>query len=155
MGVRYKGSTDDERLNREIARFTADASAVAALRADGDTTGALNVPVLSIHSIKDPQVAVEQQSLFRQRVVAAGNGARLAQAYTDDRQHNQHSDPELAAAFETLMQWIDKGDKPTPQRLAATCEQLQAQHDGLCRFSPAFEPGAFNMRYHAREATTR
>ncbi len=58
-GVRYKGSTDDERLNREIARFAADPSAVAALRADGDPTGALNVPVISIHSIKDPQVAVE------------------------------------------------------------------------------------------------
>src|SRR5581483_4851442 len=51
MGVRYHGSTNDEELNRGVYRFAADPGALAALKADGEPTGKLPVPVVSIHSI--------------------------------------------------------------------------------------------------------
>ena len=37
----YTGSSDDERLNRDVARFSADAAARAAMAADYETSGTL------------------------------------------------------------------------------------------------------------------
>jgi hypothetical protein len=147
MGVRYRGSPNDEELNKGIARFEADPAALAALRADGEASGALPVPLLSIHSLNDPRVAVEVQSLYRDRVRATGSGDRLVQAYTDERAHSGQSDPVLAAALQSVMQWVEKGVKPTPQSLLAMCEQLVVRLGGPCNYKPEFEPKAYNTRY--------
>ena len=117
VGVRYCGSSNDDELNRDVVRFAADPEALAALKVDGAPTGTPAIPVLSIHSINDPQVAVEVQSAYRDPVHAAGNGDRLVQAYTDENAHTAQSAPELAAALDALMQWIEKGIKPTRERL--------------------------------------
>src|SRR5262245_52884762 len=147
VGVTYRGSSDDAALNRDVARFTADPDAVAALKADGEPTGAVSIPVISIHSINDPQVAVEVQSHYRDAVQAAGNGVRLVQAYTDERAHTAQSKPELAAALEALMQWIELGSKATPQTIAAGCQRLRVTIDGPCRYHPEFVPKSYDTRY--------
>ena len=147
VGVTYKGSTDDAALNRDVARFTADPAAVAALKADGEPTGAISIPVISIHSINDPQVVVEVQTPYRDAVNAAGNGERLVQAYTDERAHTQQSGPELAASIDALMEWIEQGKKPSPQSIAATCQRLRVEVDGPCRWHPEFVPKAYETRY--------
>jgi alpha-beta hydrolase superfamily lysophospholipase len=147
VGVTYKGSTDDAALNRDVARFAADPAAVAALKADGEPTGAISIPVISIHSMNDPQVAVEVQTAYRNAVNAAGNGERLVQAYTDERGHTQQSKPELAASLDALMQWIEQGTKPSPQSIASTCQRLRVDIDGPCRWHPEFMPKAYETRY--------
>src|SRR5215470_13129160 len=76
IGVHYKGSSDDVTLNRDVVRFEADPAAAAAVKADGDPTGGLPVPVVSIHSINDPQVVVEAQSSYRDAVKTAGSADR-------------------------------------------------------------------------------
>ena len=113
IDVHYTGSSNDAELNRGVARFAADPAAVALLKADGEPTGTLPVPVVSIHSINDPQVVVEVQSAYRDAVERAGSGERLVQAFTDESAHTGQSAPELAAALDALMQWIEKGTKPT------------------------------------------
>jgi hypothetical protein len=155
IGVRYHGSTDDAALNRDVVRFAADPVAAAALRADGDPKGVLPVPVVSIHSINDPQVVVEAQSAYRDVVKAAGSGDRLVQAFTDERAHTGQSAPEIAAAIDALMQWIEKGAKPTAQSIAAACQELRASIDGPCRYHPEFTPKPFNTRFYPREAAVR
>jgi hypothetical protein len=145
--VTYKGSSDDAALNRDVARFSADPAAVAALKADGEPTGAFAVPVISIHSINDPQVAVEVQSQYRDAVQAAGNGERLVQAFTDERAHTLQSAPELAAGIDALMQWIEQGTKPSPQSIAASCQRLRVTNDGPCRYHPEFTPKGYETRY--------
>jgi hypothetical protein len=55
----------DAALNRGVARFAADPAAAAALKTDGDLTGVLPVPVVSIHSIYDPVNEVEVGSAYR------------------------------------------------------------------------------------------
>jgi hypothetical protein len=112
------------------------------------------MPVVSIHAMRDPQVAVESQSAYRSVVHGAGNGDRLVQAYVDDDQHGGYSAPELAAAIGAVMQWAEKGAKPTPQSILAACEQLRATYDGACRYRPGFEPKAYSTRYYTREAAT-
>src|SRR5262245_55605465 len=147
VAVTYKGSSDDAALNRDVARFTADPAAVAALKADGEPTGAIPVPVVSIHSMNDPQAVVEVQSHYRDAVNAAGYGERLVQAYTDERAHTAQSKPELAAALEALMQWIEQGSKATPQTIAAGCQRLRVTLDGPCRYHPEFVPKPYETRY--------
>jgi GNAT superfamily N-acetyltransferase len=153
VDVRYTGSSDDVELNRGVARFAADPEALAALRADGEPTGALPVPVVSIHSINDPQVVVEVQSAYRDAVARAGAGDRLVQSFTDENEHTGQSAPELAAALDALMQWIEKGAKPTPQTIAAACERWRATFEGPCRYHPDFSPKPYGTRFYARAAS--
>jgi hypothetical protein len=145
--IRYWGSSDDAALNRGVTRFEADASARAALIADGQPTGAITIPVVSIHSMNDPQAAVEAQHDYREYVRAKGNGNLLVQAYTDERGHTQQSAPELAASIDALMQWIEKGTRPSPQSIATACGRLRTTHEGLCRYRPEYEPKPLSTRY--------
>jgi hypothetical protein len=145
--VRYLGSSDDEALNRGVARFTADPEAVAALKLDGEPTGTLRVPVLSIHSINDPQVAVEVQSVYREKIDSAENSDRLVQAYTDEKAHTAQSAPELAAALDSVLQWIETGVKPTAVTIADTCKSMQKRFDGRCSYDPEFKPASYSTRY--------
>jgi hypothetical protein len=151
--VRYWGSSDDAALNRGVTRFEADAAARAALIADGQPTGAITIPVVSIHSMNDPQAAVEAQYEYREAVKSKGNGNLLLQAYTDEGAHTAQSTPELAASLDALMQWIEKGTKPSPQSIAASCGQLRTTYDGPCRYHPDYEVKPLNTRY-ARSAPT-
>jgi hypothetical protein len=155
IGVRYKGSSDDVALNRDVARFEADPAAAALVKADGDPTGVLPVPVVSIHSINDPQVVVEAQTAYLDTVKAAGSAGHLVQAFTDERAHTGQSAPELAAALAAIMQWIEKGTKPTAQSIAARCEQLQASLEGPCRYHPEYAAKPYSTRYYTREAAVR
>ncbi len=155
FGVRYKGSSDDVALNRDVVRFDADPAAATALRADGDPTGVLPVPVVSIHSINDPQVVVEAQSSYLDAVKAAGSTGYLAQAFTDERGHTAQSAPELAAGLDALMQWIETGTKPSAQSIAAGCERLRASLDGPCRYRPEYAPKPYATRYYTRETAVR
>ena len=153
IDVHYTGSSDDAALNRGVARFAADPAAVALLKADGEPTGTLPVPVVSIHSINDPQVVVEVQSAYRATVERAGSGERLVQAFTDEPAHTGQSAPELAAALDALMQWIEKGTKPTAQTIAADCERRRATFAGPCSYHPDYSPKPYGTRYYSREAS--
>jgi hypothetical protein len=147
MNVRYQGSTDDAALNKGVARFDADPAALAALKADGQPVGMLPIPVVSIHSMNDPQAAVEAQYEYRERAKAAGNGNRLVQAYGDEKAHTGQSDPEMAAALNALTAWIEKGTKPSPQSIAASCMELRATYEGACRYHPDYEPKPLSTRF--------
>jgi hypothetical protein len=153
IDIRYTGSSDDAALNRGVERFAADPAALAALKADGEPTGVLPVPVVAIHSINDPQVVVEVEQAYRAAVERAGSGERLVQAFTDENSHTGQSPAELAAALDALMQWIDKGDKPTPQSIAAACERWRGTFQGRCSYHPDFSPKAYATRFYSREAS--
>jgi GNAT superfamily N-acetyltransferase len=155
VGVQYRGSDNDAVLNRDVSRFTADADALAQLRADGQPTGTIPVPIVSIHSINDPQVAVEQQSVFRSTVDGAGSGALLVQAFTDEPVHTGQSTPEIAAAIDALMLWIEKSEKPSAQSIATACEGLRAALSGPCRYHPDFAPKPYSTRYYTRDTAIR
>ena len=74
----YSGSSDDAALNAGIARFTADPAALTAV-SEFETTGNLEVPVVTLHTTGDPVVPFEQQSLYRAKVERAGATDHLTQ----------------------------------------------------------------------------
>jgi pimeloyl-ACP methyl ester carboxylesterase len=155
IGILYRGSSDDAALNRDVARFDREPVAHAALKADGQPTGALPIPMVAIHSINDPQVVVEVESAYRDMVRSAGSADRLVQAYTDENQHTGQSAPEIAAALEMLLQWIEMDYKPDAPAIAEACEQLRSGFDGPCRYHPDFQPKAYRTKYYTRDTVAR
>ena len=152
IGVRYRGSPDDDALNAKVLRYAADPAAVAALAADADPNGRIAVPVLTMHAIDDPTAFVELESTFRETMDRGGSGSRLVQVFTDDHEHSYLSDAEYATAMAALLDWVEHGTKPTPQGVAARCAVSAATFDAAngCRFRPDFVPQPLSTRVPPR-----
>lgn len=147
MGVKYKGSSDDAALNAGVARFAADKAAVEALKEDGVAAGNIPVPIVSIHSLNDPQAAVESQYEYRDRAKALGKDGLLVQAYTDENVHVGQSDAEMGASITALAAWIEKKEKPSAQSIAASCEKMKATLEGPCRWHTDYQPKPLSTRF--------
>ena len=101
----YSGSSDDAALNAGVARFTADADALAAIN-QFETTGNLRIPVVTLHTTGDPIVPVEQQSLYASKVSQAGTGSMVGQHAIDRYGHCSFQAAELMAAFSDLRERV-------------------------------------------------
>jgi pimeloyl-ACP methyl ester carboxylesterase len=98
----YTGSSDDAALNAGVARFTADAAALTAMN-EFETSGNLQVPVVTLHTTGDPIVPFAQQALYAAKVARAGATARLAQNAVERYGHCNFEAGELLGAFSSLM----------------------------------------------------
>jgi pimeloyl-ACP methyl ester carboxylesterase len=145
-GVRYVGSTDDAALNAAIPRFNVDPAAAARFAADVDHKGRFAVPVISAHGIGDATVFVEGQDVLRQRMVAAGLGDRLVQAYVDSNEHSYWGDAHYPPLFEALLQWVENGRKPSAAGIAVRCRELRSTSPAECRFVPGYAPAPLATR---------
>ena len=150
QGVRYNGSDDDVALNSGVPRFKADPQAVARFASDVDHKGQFVVPVISAHGIGDATVFVEGQDTLLQRMVAAGNGNRLVQAFVNSTEHSYWGDAMYPPLFESLLRWIEVGEKPTPQSIATRCAARRpaAPHD--CLYRPEYTPRSLSSRIEPR-----
>lgn len=151
-GVRYRGSDDDEALNRAVPRYRADPSAQVELARDGDPTGQLLLPTLSVHAIDDPVAFVEMESRFADVVTEAGAAERLAQTYTRDAEHGYLSDAAYVSAVDALLDWVGGGPRPTGAALARSCAQLPARWEPArgCRFVADYQPAPLDSRVAPR-----
>lgn len=138
--VRYAGSSDDAALNAGVPRFKADVQAAARFAADTDHRGRFSVPVLSAHGIGDATVFVEGMDTLRARMAAAGNAAALVQTYIDSSEHSYWGDSYYPPLFEALLNWVEKGQKPTPAGIADRCRQSGTGQPSGCRFLPDYAP---------------
>ena len=149
-GARYIGSADDAALNAGVPRFKAEAGAVARFVADVDHRGRFGMPVLSTHGIGDSTVFVEGNDTLRQRMVAAGNGDRLVQTFVRSNEHSYLGDATYPPLFEALLNWVEKGQKPSPASVAQRCLQLRAAQPADCRFVPDYQPQPLATRIPPR-----
>jgi alpha-beta hydrolase superfamily lysophospholipase len=154
-GVRYVGSADDDALNARVARYRADPAAQAAFAADADLQGRIAVPVLTLHAIDDPTAFVELESTFRDTMARGGSAERLVQVFSDDHEHSYLADAEYVAVLRSLLVWVERGDKPTPQSVASRCGGLEAAFDPAtgCRFRPDYRPAPLAARVPPRQDT--
>ncbi len=150
IGVVYRGTSDDAAFNARVPRVAADPVAVAILRADGDPTGRVAIPVLNMHGLGDATVFVEHQSAYRETLEAAGNGARLAQVTIDEAEHNKMSPVLYAAAIGALADWAEGGHRPGPAEFLARCEGLRGAYQGECRVVLDRLPQAWEERVNPR-----
>jgi len=152
IGVFYPGTVGNDALDGRVARYAADPAARAAFAADADLAGRIAVPVLTVHAIDDPTAFVELESAFRERMVQGGSGDRLVQTFTDEHEHSYLADAEYVAAMAALVAWIERGDKPTPQGIAAACMGVDAVFTPAvgCRFRPDYQPRPLESRVPPR-----
>lgn len=148
--VQYRGSSDDAALNGGVLRYSADPAAVAELARDSDPQGRINVPVLSLHAINDPTAFVELQSAYREIVERAGNGALLVQVYSDEAEHSYLGESTYPALFTALLDWVDKGRKPTPQSIAGLCKGYEATYGNNCKLLPDYQSAPLASRVAPR-----
>jgi hypothetical protein len=150
IGVKYTGSTDDEALNQNVQRFRSDPQAVSDLAFDSDPTGKVFIPVLTMHAIDDPQVAVEVESIFRETFEKAGAAERLVQTFTDEREHGRLSTPQYAALLAALRDWIESGRKPSPPSIGDVCGPFSKVYNEPCLFVPSYQPKSYWSRVYPR-----
>lgn len=145
-----------QQLNAGVLRYTADPQAVGQLLADSRPTGRTTLPTVTLRGIRDQTAFVELANSYQQIREAAGTADSLVQAYTSEAGHSYLSDPEYRAAMAGLLDWIDQGDKPTPQKLAERCAQ-QASRPAVaqegksssntgCHIEPDYQPQPLSSR---------
>ncbi|MBY0490686.1 MAG: hypothetical protein K2R93_12665 [Gemmatimonadaceae bacterium] len=152
VGVTYPGTVKGAALNTQVARYTADSSAVARLAADADPRGTLEVPTLTMHAIDDPTAFVELEDTFRNTVTRAGRSTWLLQLFTSDAEHSYLTDAAYVTALMALERWLDTGRRPAASEVAASCPQVAAAFQPAtgCRFQPAFQPRPLTDRVPER-----
>jgi dienelactone hydrolase len=148
--VRYTGSSDDAALNAGVLRYRPDPQAVARFGEDTDPNGRIKVPVLTVHGINDATAFVELDSAFRQTMERAGTADHLVQTFTNDRDHSYLSDPVYPTLMASLLQWVERGEKPTPAGIAERCKTFEAQFGAGCRFLPDYKPAPLEARVAPR-----
>jgi len=153
--VRYAGSDDDAALNAGVERYRAEPAAVAALADDSEATGRNAIPTLAMHAIGDPTAFVENESAYRVIRERAGTQELLVQTFTEESEHSYLSTPEYAALMAALLDWVDRGRKPTAVDIAARCEAYVARYGENCRFQPAYRPESMDVRSYPRERPSR
>ena len=154
IGVAYQGSADDAALNAGVLRYAADPQAKGALAADSQPTGRTSLPTVGLHAIDDPTAFVELEDAYRRIRDAAGTGGHLVQSFSAEREHSYLSDSEYPALFAALLDWIDKGEKPTPRSLAQRCASLSPRYDtdgrNGCHIKPEWQPPTLESRVPSR-----
>ena len=78
------------------------------------------------------------------------NRCRLVQTFTDEHAHSDLADAEYVARVEALVQWAAKGDKPTPESVAARCAALEPRFGAGCHFAPNYRPAPLDARVTPR-----
>ncbi|MET8850093.1 alpha/beta hydrolase [Amycolatopsis sp. NPDC004625] len=134
--------TDLAELTRH-ADVTADPGAVATLARTSAATGRLRVPELTVHTVADHLVPVEQENRYAHRVRAAGRESLLRQAFVDAAGHCAFQPSETIAALHALESRVETGHWPDlrPERLNAAAAALGAPGRYL-RYTPAPLTGA-------------
>jgi pimeloyl-ACP methyl ester carboxylesterase len=105
IGRMYAGSADDAALNSGVARHAADPAAREAL-GRFDTSGRLEVPVVTLHTTGDPIVPFVHEALYGAKASAAGAAALLAQQTVARYGHCAFEQAEVQSAFGTLVQRV-------------------------------------------------
>lgn len=113
----YSGSLNDFRLNRLVARYGADAAALAAIQAGYQTTGKLAKPLVTLHNLEDPIVPYWHESQYWLRAALAGRLGQLVQLPSLRYGHCNFSQAEVTFALGVLLA------KTGGQTLSVTAEQ--------------------------------
>lgn len=157
IGVHYPGSIDGRALDSLVSRYAADSVAVRQLAQDADPSGAIDVPVLTLHGIDDPTAFVELEHQFARTMTKAGRQEHLLQLFTRDGEHSYLNDAAYVTAIHALARWLDLGRRPTNTEVAASCVAIvraaiasTALPQSECRFLPEYQVRPLASRVPSR-----
>jgi pimeloyl-ACP methyl ester carboxylesterase len=107
----YSGSLDDAALNAGVARYVSDPSATNYMEHYYTPSGDLQIPMLTLHSTRDPIAPIFHEALYAQAVQVEGRSQYLLQRTVNAFGHCGFPAAE-AAAFSALVQWVHTGVRP-------------------------------------------
>lgn len=110
--VIYAGGPDDNALNDDVKRYSANAAALAYLKTWYTPTGVLLKPVLAVHTTYDPIIPADTVGNYLDQVERSGSGDNFVQQYVKADGHCHISGPQTATALEELIHWRHTGEKP-------------------------------------------
>jgi pimeloyl-ACP methyl ester carboxylesterase len=114
----YRGSDDDQALNDEVQRFSADSEAVDAIEAHYQTTGELTAPLVTLHTTGDPVVPYWHATRYWGKVIAADNTALHKHFRVVGHGHCAFSFPQIWEAFSQLVTMVEDPPPYEPVRRA-------------------------------------
>lgn len=94
----YTGSNHDGLLNLLVGRYSADQAAVDAM-AEYQTNGALQKPLVALHTTRDPLVPFWHEKIYRLKTIAAGAASKQIVLPIDRYGHCEFTAAEVIAAF--------------------------------------------------------
>jgi hypothetical protein len=138
-------------------RITADPAATARLHELTSPSGAVHVPMVTLHTNGDQLATVEHEQAFGATVHRAGSGRQLRQLFTERAGHCTFTPAEIVTALDVVLQRMDTGAWPhqlgtraLDRRAAALGPDLNVAFDddsqSLIPVDPAFSalrPGRF------------
>ncbi len=151
LSVEYTGSEDDAALNAGVFRAGSNDEAAEFLEHSSTPRGRVRMPTLTMHTIGDGLVIVENEHEYREIREEAGTLRRLLQVFTDANGHCEFSQAESLAAFQALLTWVQTHQRPTKTQVAGLCEQFRAAVGGTCKLNLLFRPGEMDARIPDRE----
>jgi pimeloyl-ACP methyl ester carboxylesterase len=99
-------------LNDGVDRFEADRKAINYYAHNYAPTGAISIPVVTLHTTRDPAIPFAHEAMFADTVGAAGNSGWLLQRPVERWGHCAFTTDETASAFATLVSWVRSGQRP-------------------------------------------
>jgi len=91
-------------LNSGVERFNAGQAALNYYNRNYEPTGQISVPVVTLHTLRDPAIPFAHETKFAQTVAAAGNSSWLTQHAIDRWGHCAFTPGEVDSAFADLFQ---------------------------------------------------
>ena len=144
----------DLALLNAAPRISADPQAVDYMAKYFIFDGSVDMPILTMHTIGDPLVNVEQEQAYADVVSSAGGSHLLRQVFVNRAGHCNFTDAEMLTAFGTLIQRVDTGDwGDTINPVLLNAEALELG-PALNSSAPAFlgyEPTVFQRPFDARD----
>lgn len=99
-------------VNAQVARYDADPSAVRYFERWYEPTGALDDPVVTLHTTRDPLVPLRGEDIFADVVEGAGAAGLLLQREEVGFGHCALDPARVINAFATLAEWVETGVRP-------------------------------------------
>lgn len=133
----YSGSLDDEKLNAEVVRAGADPEALAEIDAYYQTSGELQIPMVTLHTTLDQQVPYWHEILYQAKIDAAGTNDLYFHFQVDRYEHCNFTPAEALIALAKML-IMANGDTPSMAELTAllphhadqiSLQRMAAQYD--------------------------
>lgn len=102
----YRGASDNETLNQQVVRYTADDVALETLKSY-ETSGHLTKPLVTLHTTGDPIVPYWQATQYRGKTIAADNLALHEHLTVEAYGHCRFSTFDVLNAFTRLVTMVD------------------------------------------------
>ena len=99
-------------LNAGVSRFEADRAALNYYERNYAPSGRIGIPVLTMHTTRDPGIPYTHENTFAAAVAAAGRSQLLVQRPIDRWGHCAFTFGEMQTAFGDLVQWVETGIRP-------------------------------------------